>query len=61
MVESPAWIKANNPDPAATVRVWAKSLERNEVESVIARWCTGKQEAPEGYQKENSTSTSAPS
>jgi hypothetical protein len=50
-----AWIKANSPDPAATIRVWAKSLEsleRSEVESVIARWCTGVLEAPEGYKKE---------
>lgn len=51
-----AWIKANSPDPAATVRVWAKSLEsleRVEVESVIERWCNGKLEAPEGYKKEH--------
>ena len=50
-----AWIKANSPDPAATIRVWAKSLEsleRHEVESVIDRWSTGKLEAPEGYKKE---------
>jgi hypothetical protein len=36
--------------------MWAKSLEsleRSEVDSVIARWCTGKLEAPEGYKKEN--------
>jgi hypothetical protein len=51
-----ATIKANSPNPAETIRMWAKSLEsleRSEVESVIARWCTGQLEAPEGYKKEN--------
>lgn len=51
-----ATIKANSPNPAETIRVWARSLEsleRSEVESVITRWCTGKLEAPEGYKKEN--------
>lgn len=50
-----AWIKANSPDPSATIRTWAKaieSLERHEVESVIDRWSTGKLKAPEGYEKE---------
>jgi hypothetical protein len=51
-----ATIKANSPNPAETIRMWAKSLEsleRSEVESVIARWCKGQLEAPEGYKKEN--------
>lgn len=51
-----ATIKANSPNPAETIRVWAKSLEsleRSEVESVITRWCTGKLEVPEGYKKES--------